>query len=261
MAAALTWVGVLTTTACGGSSTGSSVVHDAGHTSDARDTADAGCVNTGCVVAPADGGSGGSYTLTNMQQACAGGATGADLLALVNAVSTGTYTPDTQRPAPAPAWTGSTSPSALTLTATYSAASILCTPPPVYNCPPGAPCATPGPPSVSTTLTITFKTADGTFNETLAATASYTTGASDAQWTATLQATDIKGTYPFSGPASKVRLEFDGPLGPGTQSGIISELTATESYGGGEWSASPVTDAGVGDAGANDAGANDAAHD
>ncbi len=74
-------------------------------------------------------------------------------------------------------------------------------------------------------LEVTFKTADGVFNETFTATASYPgSGVSGASWSFSLAGNAIRGTFPVSlGTPAQVSLSFDATFGAAQQRGSVSE--------------------------------------
>jgi hypothetical protein len=239
-AALAAWATLAVVSACG----------DASSTSAGAD----GGPGDGGVGTPSDGavvqGNDGSYALTSLDDVCDNGPTGRQIFTFVRPRYDGTFTPPPASRPGAPPWTGPTTPSALTLSATYTNGKIVCTPRQSFNCPPGAPCAAPPPPHVEVDLDFAFKTADGLFDEHFTATASFSRDDSQVSLSGVLPAANLVGTYPIAaGSAADVHLAFEarfgvtGASGPDAN-GSISEMTSSLSFGGGSWTASASPDDG-----------------
>ena len=87
---------------------------------------------------------------------------------------------------------------------------------------------------------MTFKTADGTFDESFTATVtSSAPPLPDVQFSGSVKATALKGTYKIAhGPASGDSVTFQGELNypkAGETEGIVEEETSTISAGEGSW--------------------------
>jgi hypothetical protein len=187
---------------------------------------------------------GGPFALANIDTPCGGGPTGRQLLAFIHLPYDGTYTPPSVR-APEYPWNGPTAPSPLTVGAEFNGGTILCTID-HFVCPPGAPCRAPIPPTISLQLDVTFKTADGVFDEALTATATYSTNRTSVLVQAELPATQIRGSYPVvAGSRDQVKLVFSGLFEGNQYTGGISEvLVGQVSFSGGSWAETAVVDAG-----------------
>ena len=190
---------------------------------------------TGGSDAGANAGDGGPFSLPDLDTKCGDGPTGRDLLAFIHLPYAGTFTPPNKRPAMFP-WNGSTVPSALTVGVEYNSGAILCTIDD-YVCPGGGvPCRVQFPPKISVDLEVTFKTADGLLNESLTATAQYSSNISSMNLRADLPATKIAGTYPIvTGSRDQVKLVFGGLFEGAKYSGAISEVGQGTSIPGGSW--------------------------
>jgi hypothetical protein len=210
----------------------------------------AACSTSGSYVPPSP------YAITSLDEACDSGPTPRQVLDSVKSPYAGTYTSE-PRPPGVPPWTGPTAPSALSLTATYTGGKIICTPVSRGSCPNNAPCAVAlRQPTLSLELDLTFKTADGVFDEHFVGTVTSGDGALSPSLSADLPATAIRGSYPVSaGARADVHLSFGAQFaGVNLSNGIISEMTSTSSYGGGVFS-------GMSGTGASDAGSGSDASD
>jgi hypothetical protein len=110
----------------------------------------------------------------------------------------------------------------------------------------GVPCRAPIPPTVSLDLDVTFKTADGVFNEAFTATVQYVANATSVLFQATLPATKIAGSYPIAlGTKDQVELVFTGVFEGAQFTGGVSEVeVGALSIGAGSWTEIVVGDAG-----------------
>jgi hypothetical protein len=192
------------------------------------------------IDAGTDAGSG-PFALANIDTPCGGGPTGRQLLAFIHLPYDGTYTPPSVR-APEYPWNGPTAPSPLTVGAEFKTGTILCTID-HYVCPGGGvPCRLQMPPMVSVELDVTFKTADGVFDEAFTATASYSTNRTSVLVQAELPATQIRGSYPIiAGSRDQVKLVFSGLFEGNQYTGGISEvLVGQVSFSGGSWAETAV---------------------
>jgi len=184
-------------------------------------------------ASPGDASSSNStYTLASLDTSC-GSITPNQLIALVQSSYTSTYTPGTT----AAGYTSKnpTTASALTVGATYTNGALTCTPG-VCACDPPGPCdPCNAPPTISVGLAVTFKTADGVFNEQFTAAATAFSGDARVEWQGTVLAPDIKGTFvPTYDPSEQVL--FEGQFQGTSTSGIVDELVPNKiSAGGGQW--------------------------
>lgn len=183
-----------------------------------------------------DAGTSGSIGLPGLDTPCLGGPTARDVLTLLEPSYSSTFTGE----APPAGYSSSVSlvPTALTVTAKYSGGEITCTPghcdcdapPPGYSCPP---CT--APPTIHVALDVTFETADGAFAEQFTGIAYYiklSGGLVDIF--ATEPTAQFKGTFPrILGPEEDLSYLIS-LTGPKT-TGVVSEVTATVSLGGGHW--------------------------
>jgi hypothetical protein len=84
-------------------------------------------------------------------------------------------------------------------------------------------------------LAVTFKTADGVFNEQFTAAARASSGEARVEWQGTVLAPDIKGTFvPTYDPNEQVI--FEGQFQGTSTTGIVDEVVPNKiSAGGGQW--------------------------
>jgi len=182
----------------------------------------------------------GPFTLSSLDDICDGAVSGKQLMALVHPFYGGTYTPPVSRP-PMMAWTGSTKPSALSITAAHGTGAIVCHPKEVFHCPPGAPCAAPRQAYITVDLDLGFKTADGTLDEKLVVTAQFEQNNPSVSFTGDLPAAKIAGTYPIAtGVPAETRLSVGGVFQNDGCTGSISEMTTKVSFDGGQWTSKSV---------------------
>jgi len=191
----------------------------------------------GCVREMADAGhdaSSGdaSTTLASLDSPC-GSITPNQLIALVQSSYAATYTPGTT----ATGYTSKnpTTASALTVGAAYTNGALTCTPG-ACPCDPPGPCGScNAPPTLSVGLAVTFKTADGVFNEQFTAAARASSGEARVEWQGTVLAPDIKGTFvPTYDPNEQVI--FEGQFQGTSTTGIVDEVVPNKiSAGGGQW--------------------------
>jgi hypothetical protein len=140
-------------------------------------------------------------------------------------VYTSTYTPSV----------GSGGPTALTIGVAYDQGAVTCTP---GTCSMGQDPAC-FPASLAIDLAMTFKTADGTFNEAFTATVNESRLGDGVGFTGAIPATQLEGTYKVTtGTPSQVTVMFEGNLNypkVGETQGIIDEESATVSAGTANW--------------------------
>jgi hypothetical protein len=197
------------------------------------------CPATTCPGAPGDAGADVvAFALTSLDEPCEGGPTGRQLLTYVESRYVGIYNPPPSHP--------DAGPSALTITASYDGGAIECLPAPPFNCCAGCPCRTPPPPSVTVDLEVGFRVADGTLDESLAATATFSPDVYEVPWTAKLPKAMIKGSYAFS--TGSTDLAFNGIFRNAMSNGTIAEESpsapGSSTLSGGTWTATAV-DAGT----------------
>jgi hypothetical protein len=199
-----------------------------------------GAGGAGSDIEGGTGADGGPFTLPDIDAPCGGGPTARQLLAFVRLPYEGTYTPPSVRPAEYP-WNGPTIPSPLTVGAELESGTIVCTLD-HFVCPPGAPCRAPIPPTITVQLHLTFKTADGVFDEVFPATATYVAGGTSVRVQAYLAATQLGGTYPvIAGTRDQVELAFAGLFEANRYTGGVSEvLPGQVSFSGGSWAETTV---------------------
>jgi hypothetical protein len=193
----------------------------------------AGTIATGALDGSAD--DGGPYLLPDLDTTCGGGPTGKQLLGFIHLPYTGTFSPPTKRASMYP-WNGPTTPSALTVGAEYKGGAILCMID-HYVCPGGGvPCRVQQPPTVTVELNVTFKSANGVFDEALTAVARYEPGITNVSFQGELPATKIGGTYSIvTGTKEQVKLVFMGQFENSQYNGSISEVGQGVSIPGGSW--------------------------
>jgi hypothetical protein len=193
------------------------------------------CPATTCPRAPEDAGADAvGFALTSLDEPCEGGPTGRQLLMYVEATYKGTYDPPPSHP--------DAGPSALTITASYDGGAIECIPAPAFSCCAGCPCRTPPPPSVTVDLDVGFKIADGTLDESVTATATFSPDVYEVPWTAVVPKAAIKGSYPFA--AGSIDLAFNGIFRSAMSSGSLAEdsppAPGSSTLSGGTWTATAV---------------------
>jgi hypothetical protein len=193
------------------------------------------CPATTCPRAADDAGADAvGFALTSLDEACEGGPTGRQLLMYVGSAYKGTYAAPPSHP--------DAGPSTLMITASYDGGAIECFPAPAFSCCAGCPCRTPPPPSVTVDLDVGFKIADGTLDESFAATATFSPDVYEVPWTATVPKATIKGSYAFS--AGSIDLLFNGIFRNSTSSGTIAEdgppAPGSSTLSGGTWTATAV---------------------
>ncbi len=180
------------------------------------------------------------YTLPDLDTKCFDGPTGRQVLALLAPSYASTFVPS--GPPYGRTWTGSLTPSPLTITVAYTAGTITCkpyppdcdlNPPEVTTCP----CPEGGAyGSFDIELAVTFQTADGSFDEQLSATASVSTFTPESvTWVATLPVADLHAPIPPVFLAQQT-FHFQGALAPiASLSGTIVETSGQLTGGGGTW--------------------------
>ena len=197
---------VVLLTACGGASSG---------TEPPKPDASDGDTATGLLSLPSD---------PTLDAECGhiAGFTARSILKNVHTRYTGTYT-------------GKGAGSPLPITVAY-AGHVICTPAKMYT---GHDPVT-FPAQITVDLDMTFKTANGTFDESFTATVtSSAPPLPDVQFSGSVKATALKGTYEIAhGPASGDAVTFQGELNypkAGQTGGIVEEETSTISAGEGSW--------------------------
>jgi hypothetical protein len=188
-----------------------------------------------------------TLTLPDLDTPCYFGSTGRELLAQVGSTYASTF-----RPSGPPSgyfdggyvWSGSLTPTALALTFTYSGGPVKCSPPPPQDCdpPPGAdsgftcsPCGL-GTGIVSLPLDVTFKTADGAFDEQFVATATVYWPGGQVEWQGSLPASQLHGTYPPIFSPNETVIFYGQLAGPSYDNGSVDEMVWNKiSGGGGSW--------------------------
>lgn len=251
-----TWIGgAFAVTGCGGGATPATAVDGSVDSAVVAPDGSSGSPESG---AGADGSSvdsatyttlydAGTYALTSLDEPCEGGPTGRQALAFLDPSYVGTYTPPVMRPSGYP-WEGPADAGLLTVTTSYDGGAIECSPAPPFHCCAGCPCSLPPPPSLTIAFNVGFRTADGTFRETLLAVGTYQPNIYELPWTATEPKADVSGTYPFS--SGSTGLAFAGSFRNADTAGSINETQApladggSASIAGGSWSGKPV-DAGA----------------
>ncbi|HEX8796744.1 MAG TPA: hypothetical protein VF765_37590 [Polyangiaceae bacterium] len=209
---------------------GTWVTTDSGVGDEHQSTTEGGPDDGGICVSPNSP----TITLPDLDTPCYFGATARQLLAQVASPYASQFNPNG-----APqgyTWSGSLTPSALTLTLAYSGAPVLCNPPRPPDCDPPGPCSPCGVGTgiVSVPLDVTFTTADGAFDERFDGIATYVPGG-HVEWQASLPASQIHGTYPPMFSPSETFM-FDGAVGGATwDEGAVSECTSHICGGGGSW--------------------------
>jgi hypothetical protein len=173
--------------------------------------------------------------LPTIDTPCYGGPTVQGMLSLFNTRYVSTFAP--QGPPPGTLWSGSTTPSALTISFGTVPISMECLPGLSTGCDrPGlcGPCAV-GPVVLRVTLPIRFVTADGSFDESLTATVLYIAypGYPSITWSASEPATAFHGTYPPMFGTGET-FAYGGSLAT-LDEGIVREATNESSEGGGWW--------------------------
>jgi hypothetical protein len=181
-----------------------------------------------------------TLTLPDLDTPCYGGATGRQLLGQIPAVNGSTFVPSG-----APAgykFSGSLTPTALTITFAYTGGPVQCNPPFPPDCdPPGPPdpcfrcpqCAV-GHGQVVVPLDVIFQTADGAFNEHFEASANYLPGGG-VNWQGNIPASQLHGTYPPIFSPGETFAFSGSVLGTNFDQGVVSEMTSQISGGGGHW--------------------------
>jgi hypothetical protein len=175
--------------------------------------------------------------LASLDTPCFGGETGRDVLSLLKPSYASVFKPG-DRVNPIDAGVG---PSALSIDVKYAGGTVTCHPMVCICQDQGCPfCWSPW---VSVDVTMTFRTADGSFDEQFTASAwssAYrATGSQNGSgdnWNAAIPGTAVVGQYQFTlGTAAQTKLAFMGEFNGTTATGQVSEMNATVSGGGGDW--------------------------
>jgi hypothetical protein len=173
--------------------------------------------------------------LPTVDTPCYGGPTVRRMLSLFNSSYVSRFIP--QGPPQGTSWSGSTTPSGLTMSFGTAPISMECLPGLSTGCEtPGAcgPCAV-GPVVLRVTLPLHFVTADGAFDESLTATVRYIgyPGYPSITWAASQPATAFHGTYPPMFGTGET-FGYGGSLAT-LNEGLVREATGEVSGGGGWW--------------------------
>jgi hypothetical protein len=182
--------------------------------------------------------------LASLDTRCFDGGTGRDVLSLLKPSYASVFKPsDGVNPIDA-----GVGPSALSISVKYAGGAITCHPlvcgcqdplPNIPSCP--TYCLSPGAPWVSVDVAMTFRTADGSFDEQFTATAVFSNPAAPdspdnwTNWSATIPGTAVMGHYQFIGTATQTTLAFQGEFRGTTATGQVTEMNATSSRGVGGW--------------------------